>query len=207
MSVLPEILRGDVLERNPEYRTELLRLTPVVLPDAAPYLTRIYRCTKDLALRNSILKLLADYDLPELEPFFAEAYARERHLEMKVVAMRGLAQFASEPDIAERLASLRGSLRKVEQSTPLNYFQYEMLLGPRSLPYLVKRYGYTSLHETVAQVKAEYERMPDAVKGLVTTDESGNVIELVSREDYKRRMDEALAEVRARTTDDGFTSR
>ena len=83
---------------------------------------------------------------------------------MKVVAMRVLAQFANEQDIAGRLASLRASLRKVEQSTPLNYFQYEMLLGPHSLPYFVKRYGYTSLHETAAQVKAQYERMPDAVK-------------------------------------------
>ena len=133
--------------------------------------------------------------------FFAEAYSPERYHSIKLTALRGLAQFASEQEIAERLAKLRASLRKVEQSTPLNFSEYEMLLAPQSLPYLVQRYGYASLNETLDQVRSQYERMPEPVKGLVTADESGNFIVLVSREEYLRRVAQAVEEVRARGAD------
>ena len=206
MSVLPAVLEGDVLERMPDYRSALLGLSPEVLPDGVPDLIRIYRSTKDLAFRNKILKVLAACDRPELAEFFVEAYARERYHSMKVFAIRGLAQFASEQDIARRLAGLRGSLRKVEQSTPLNFVEYEVLLGPFSLPYLVERYGYASLRQTLAQVKGQYERMPDAVKGLVTTNEFGDVVEPVAQQDYRQRVDEAIAEVRARTSGEVLSS-
>ena len=133
--------------------------------------------------------------------FFAEAYARERYHSMKATALRGLAQFANEQEIADQLIKLRASLQKVEQSTPLNFSEYEMLLAPQSLPYVVQRYGYVSLNETLDQVNAQYERMPDPVKGLVTADESGNFIVLVSREEYRLRVAQAVEEVRARGAD------
>lgn len=88
----------------------------------------------------------------------------------------------------------------MEQSTPLNFVEYEILLGPFCLLYLVERYGYASLQQTLAQVRAQHQRMPDAAKGLLTANESGDVVETVSREDYRRRVDEAIAEVRARTS-------
>lgn len=198
MSGLPSVLRGDVRERSREYREALSSLTPDVLPTAAPELVRIYWSTKDLLYRNTILKLLVECDRPELEEFFAAAYSRERYHSMKVTALRGLAQFADEKDIAARLTKLRESLRKVELSTPLNFAEYEELLGPFALPYLVKRYGYASLVATLAQVQAQYERMPDAAKGICTTTETGEFIQLVTREEYDRRMADALAELRSR---------
>jgi hypothetical protein len=200
MSELPGVLRGDVLGRNPEYREALSSLTPDVLPEAAPELVRIYWATKDLFFRNKILKLLVDCDLPELEEFFAAAYSRERYHSMKVTALRGLAQFAVEEDIAVRLTKLRESLRKVELSTPLNFVEYEELLSPFSLPYLVNRYGYASLIETLAQVRAQYDRMPDAAKGILTMTNTGEVIQLITREEYDRRMAAAMAEVRSRSS-------
>jgi hypothetical protein len=204
MSSLPRVLRGDVHERSSKYREALSGLTPDVLPEAIPGLVRIYWATRDLFYRNTILRLLVDCDRPELEAFFAAAHSRERHHSMKVTALRGLAQFADEKDIGARLAKLRESLRKVELSTPLNFVEYEILLGPFALPYLVKRYDYASLIETLAQVQAQYDRMPDAAKGIVTTTETGEVIQLVTREEYDRRTAEAMAELRSRTSADLF---
>lgn len=200
MSGLPSVLLGDVRERSSEYREALSSLTPDVLPEAVPELVRIYWATKDLFYRNTILKLLVDCDRPELEEFFAAAYQRERYHSRKITALRGLAQFAQEKDIAARLTKLRESLRKVELSTPLNFTEYEELLGPFALPYLVKRYGYPSLIETLAQVQAQYDRMPDAAKGICTTTENGEFIQLVTREEYDTRIAEAMAELRSRAS-------
>lgn len=193
------MLLGDVRERSPEYREAISKLTPDVLPEAAPELVRIYWATKDLFYRSTVLKLLVDCDRPELEDFFAAAYTRERHHSLKVIALRGLAQFAAEEEIAARLAKLRVSLRKVELSTPLNFTEYEQLLGPFALPYLVNRYGYPSLVETLAQVKAQYDRMPDPAKGLCTTTASGELVLLVSRDEYDGRLANAIAEIDSRS--------
>lgn len=203
MSALPSELDGDVLERDPAYRAALLGLTTKVLPNGAPDLVRIYRDSKDLAYRNKILALLADCDRVDLADFFAEAYARERYHSMKLFALRGLAQFATEAEIDARLARLRPSIAKVGESTPLNFVEYEILLGPFCLPYLVDRYGYSSLRATMSQVQAQYNEMPEAVKGLITTDDAGNVIELVAHDEYRLRIDAAISEVQERGRDIG----
>ena len=149
MSGLPAVLDGDVKSRDPKYRAALMSLDSSVLPSATADLVRIYRSTKDLAYRFKILRLLSDHDDPELESFFAEAYARERHLDMKVAALRGLAQFAAEPEIDKRLAGFRATLAKREVTTPLNFTEYEYLRQRSALPYLVERYGYQSIHRTL----------------------------------------------------------
>ncbi|RXM53830.1 hypothetical protein BOQ64_02440 [Chryseobacterium sp. CH25] len=48
--------------------------------------------------------------------------------------------------------------------------------GKNALPFLVEKYNYPSFRELLAQVNEQYERMPDAFKGHITTDESGEIV-------------------------------
>lgn len=195
---VPSVLLGDVRPRDPAYRAALMGLTSDALPEANEDLIRIYRSTKDLSYRFKILRVLADCDEPSLQKFFADAYARERHLDMKLTALRGLAQFVTEAEIDKRLIGFRATLKNIERSTPLNFAGYEMLRSRDCLPYLVDRYGYASLNQTLAQVQEQYDRMPDAVKGLLGDDEAGNLVLLVPRAEYDRRVQIALAEIATR---------
>ena len=88
LSALPSVLEHDVGPRDPAFREALMPLTSSVLPAATWDLVRIYRSTKDLSYRFKILRLLFDEADPELESFFAEAYSRERYLDMKIAALR-----------------------------------------------------------------------------------------------------------------------
>jgi hypothetical protein len=191
------VLEGEVRPRDPDYRAALMGLTTAVLPEATAGLVRIYRSSKDQAYRLKVLTLLFDHPDPELEGFFAEAYARERYLDMKVAALRGLAQFATEEEIDTRLAGFRKVLAKREMTTPLNFSEYEYLRQRSALPYLVERYGYPSLHRTLQQVQEQYDRMPDEVKGLIGEDENGRIVPLVTRAEHERRLKAALAIVAA----------
>ena len=83
----------------------------------------------------------------------------------------------------------------------LNFTEYEQLPGPFALPYLVKRYGCPSLVETLAQVNAQCDRMPDAAKGLCTTTVSGEFVLLVTHDEYDRRLANAIAEIDPRSSD------
>ncbi|WP_347218906.1 hypothetical protein, partial [Chryseobacterium sp.] len=129
---------------------------------------------------NKILKLLYNLQEPELHPFFEMAYKKERYRDMKVYALRGLAQFAEEKEIIKLVDKLKASLAKTEKTTPYNYQEYELLKGKNALPFLVEKYNYVSFKELLAQVNEQYERMPDAFKGHITIDEYGEFVHLRS---------------------------
>ena len=61
---------------------------------------------------------------------------------------------------------------------PYNYQEYELLRGRNALPYLVERYGYACLRETLEQVDRQYDAMPEAFKGHFTVDDDGEVVTL-----------------------------
>ena len=153
--------------------------------DNIGYLMRIYAATKQLYIRNTILKLLYDASFLELKAFFEHAYKKERYLDMKLHALRGLSQFISEKEIEKLLVKFNESLLKRAQSTPYNYQEYELLRGKNALPYLVETYQYECFKNTLAQVNRQYDAMPEAFKGHFTTDENGDFVSLRSPGEVK----------------------
>ncbi|WP_313092711.1 hypothetical protein [Chryseobacterium flavum] len=180
MNIFSEILlNGKAGIKNAEFTDVLMNLkSRDIRPENVPDLIRIYKETKRLDFRNKILRLLYDHPYPELKSFFEMAYKKERYLDMKMYALRGLAQFSDEKEIEKLINKLKVTLAKREQSTPYNYQEYELLRGKNALPFLIERYRYVSFIELFTQVNEQYDRMPDAFKGHFTTDEYGEIISL-----------------------------
>lgn len=179
MSELPEVLRSVTGRRLSDVRDALFALEPAQVDErAAEYLVALYTASKQLDVRRQILRLLYDCDFPALDEFFALAYRKERYLDMKVYALRGLARRSQEGTLQRLLEGFRQTLAKRQQSTPYNYQEYELLRGRNALPYLVERYGYACLRETLEQVNRQYDAMPDAFKGHFTVDDKGTLVTL-----------------------------
>ncbi|WES98434.1 hypothetical protein P2W68_02200 [Chryseobacterium arthrosphaerae] len=178
MNIFPEILSDEnVKESHTGFSNALLNLSSKhINPENFETLTRIYKSTKQIHYRNKILKLLYDFPNPELQQFFEQAYKKERYLDMKTYALRGLAQFSDEKEIEKLISKLKPILAKREETTPYNYQEYELLRGKNALPFMVEKYGYECFKDLLKQVNEQYERMPDAFKGHITTDESGEIV-------------------------------
>ncbi|SDH06432.1 hypothetical protein SAMN05216588_102293 [Pseudomonas flavescens] len=180
MNQLPEVLRSsEGKPRISAVRDALFALLPGQVDEAAAgHLAALYQRSKQLDVRRQILRLLYDLDFPVLDRFFAEAFGKERYLDMKLYALRGLARRADEGQLQTLLEGFRQALSKRQQSTPYNYQEYELLRGRNALPYLVERYGYACLRDTLEQVEAQYQAMPEAFKGHFTVDEEGTLVTL-----------------------------
>lgn len=188
----PEILKQEnVNHRNQEFYTAFLELTPdCITAVTSRIVEQIYQTTKLVEFRKQSLKLLCQKDFDHLAEFFQSAYKRERYLDMKILALRGLAQFISEKEIEKLLTKFNTTLKKRPQSTPYNYQEYELLKGKNALPYLVDRYNYPCFQETLEIVERQYDEMPDAFKGHFTVDSEGGIIQLRSPEKSRKMMDE-----------------
>jgi hypothetical protein len=134
------------------------------------------------------LRFLYDFDFPELKDFFDNAYKKERYLDMKIYALRGLSLFVSEKEIEKLLQKFNLTLLKRQETTPYNYQEYELLRGQNSLPYLVQKYNYDCFKETLNQVNAQYNAMPDAFKGHFTIDENGEPVSLRNPEESSKMI-------------------
>ncbi|UHO40805.1 hypothetical protein H5J24_12305 [Chryseobacterium capnotolerans] len=44
------------------------------------------------------------------------------------------------------------------------------------MPFLIEKYNYVLFKVLLAQVNEQYEKMPDAFKGHITTDEFGEIV-------------------------------
>lgn len=188
----PEILANEKInERHVDFRNALFGLNKNVISiDNLEFLTNIYNSTKQLDIRNKILKLLYDFDFEILKEFFLNVYKKERYLDMKIYALRGLSNFLSEKKIAKLLEKFNQTLAKRQETTPYNYQEYEFLRGKNALPFLVEKYGYNCFKETLEQVNRQYKAMPAAFKGHFTTDEKGECVMLKKPEEIKVIMDE-----------------
>ncbi|MBD9656183.1 MULTISPECIES: hypothetical protein [unclassified Pseudomonas] len=179
MSEFPEVLRSVTGKRLSDVRDALFALKPAQVDErAAGYLVALYTGSKQLDVRRQVLRLLYDCDFQALDEFFTQAYRKERYLDMKVYALRGLARRSEEKQLQRLLEGFRQTLAKRQQSTPYNYQEYELLRGRNALPYLVERYGYACLRETLEQVNRQYDAMPEAFKGHFTVDDDGTVVTL-----------------------------
>lgn len=190
MSNFPDILKTEIIkERDPNFTKALFSLDKKNIDQTNfSNLIRIYTSTKELSIRNQILKLLYDFDFSALKDFFNLAYKKERYLDMKINALRGLAKFVSEQEIEKLLQKFNVTLKKRQENTPYNYQEYELLRGKHALPYLVKKYNYSCLKETLDQVNKQYEVMPEAFKGIFTTDENGEIVSLKKPEEASKSI-------------------
>ncbi|MFQ6599138.1 hypothetical protein [Flavobacterium sp. C3NV] len=190
MSNFPSILTDEkIKDSNKDFRSALFSLDKNSIDkDNFVHLARIYSTTKQLDLRNKVLRLLYDFDFPELKDFFDNAYKKERYLDMKIYALRGLSQFTNEKEIEKLLQKFNLTLLKRQETTPYNYQEYELLRGQNSLSYLVEKYNYNCFKETLNQVNAQYNAMPDAFKGHFTIDENGEGVSLRSPEESSKMI-------------------
>lgn len=190
MSNFPAILTDEkIKDSNKDFRNTLFSLDQnSINKDNFAHLTRIYSATKQLDIRNKILRLLYDFDLPELKDFFGNAYKKERYLDMKIYALRGLSQFVSEKEIEKLLQKFNLTLSKRQETTPYNYQEYELLRGQNSLPYLIQKYNYNCFKETLNQVNQQYNAMPEAFKGHFTINENAEFVSLRSPEESSRMI-------------------
>ncbi len=187
----PKILMQETLnEQSRDFYDALFSVDKKdINADNIGYLTHIYDETKQLDIRNKILKLLYDAPFLALKAFFVNAYKKERYLDMKLYALRGLSQFIDEQEIAKLLLKFNEILAKRAQSTPYNYQEYELLRGQNALPYLIKTYHYHCFVKTLEQVNAQYDAMPAAFKGHFTTDEEGEIVLLRTSKESKAILD------------------
>lgn len=185
MSNFPDILTDEkIKDSDINFRNALFSLDKKFIDkDNFIHLTRIYSATKQLDLRNKILRLLYDFDFPELKVFFDSAYKKERYLDMKIYALRGLSQFISEKEIEKLLQKFNLTLLKRQKTTPYNYQEYELLRGQNALPYLVEKYNHNCFKATLNQVNNQYNEMPEAFKGHFAIDENGEFISLRTPEE------------------------
>ncbi|GHS86750.1 hypothetical protein FACS189487_01600 [Campylobacterota bacterium] len=171
-----------------------LKENDIVNDNEIEAIINIYSKTKDLYIRNTCIKLLNNKENSMLKSFFETAYKKERYLDMKINALRGLAHHISENEIKTLLIKFSETLKKRKETTPYNYQEYELLLGKNALPYLYKRYSYKCIKETLQIVQTQYNEMPEAFKGHFTIDEDGNTIILRSAEETSKMISDFFKE-------------
>ncbi|WP_433945151.1 hypothetical protein [Paenibacillus sp. SN-8-1] len=180
-----------VSERNVQFREAINALDyRYIKAGDVHVLADIYFKLKDMALRNKLLGCFMHLSYPELglKPFFQDAYKKERYLDMKPKAVRGLANYATEPEIERTMKHFMKLLMKRPEHTPYNYQEYEFLHSASGLPYLIKKYGYACFEQALRQEEQQYNEMPDAFKGHHTYDEDGNFIVLRSADEVQTML-------------------
>ncbi|GIP51082.1 hypothetical protein [Paenibacillus vini] len=161
--------------------------------EEAKWIEQLYLKLKNIALRNKILYDLIHCKELELAPFFRNAYKKERYLDMRLLAIRGLAHYASEEEINKIVDHFLKILIKRPETTPYNYQEYEFLRSAFGLPFLIKTYGYPCFEKALQQVEKQYEDMPEAFKGHFTFDEDGKAVQLRSPHETKVMMERFFA--------------
>ena len=152
-------------------------------------LTEQYFSEKSVDKRRAILKTIVFKCETFSKDFFEKAFKKERKLEMKLLALRGYAYFASENEVEKCVEKIMNSLIKVPETTPYAHNLYEDMKGKHLLPYLVKTYQYPCFIQLSEQVEKQYDAMPEVFKNIYSYDESGNQYAIREPEEVKRSME------------------
>ncbi|WP_334072620.1 hypothetical protein [Paenibacillus sp. A14] len=161
--------------------------------DEAVLIEQLYFKLKNIALRNQILYGLIRCKELELKDFFQKAYKKERYLDMRLLAIHGLAHYASEEEIDKVMDHFLKILVKRPESTPYNYQEYEFLRSAFGLPLLIKKFGYPCFEKVLQQVEKQYHDMPEAFQGHFTFDEDGKAVQLRLPSETKKMIDRFFA--------------
>ncbi|MCL2312951.1 MAG: hypothetical protein FWC41_12125 [Firmicutes bacterium] len=175
---------------NSEYRESMIhmRFEPFSEEDML-FFKELYLTSKDIFTRNQILQAFVlqclQYDLKD---FFLLAFKKERYLDMRLIAIRGFAAYATEKEIIPLMKKFLEILIKIPTHTPYNYEEYEILRSKFGLPYLVEKYGYSCFKEAFAQLEKQYNDMADECKGFFTLDKNGLHVSLMSSEEISKKL-------------------
>ncbi|WP_435925636.1 hypothetical protein [Paenibacillus sp. DYY-L-2] len=188
------LTNAPIRENDPKFISALDNVDYEFLTtDEASVIELMYFKLKNNATRYKILYGLTRCNTLELKEFFQSAYKKERYLDMRLTAIRGLAYYASEEEIDKVMSHFLKILIKRPESTPYNYEEYEYLRSSFGLPFLIKKYGYPCFEKVLQQVEKQYQAMPDAFKGHFTVDEDGKIVLLRSPKEKKQMMDRFYA--------------
>lgn len=182
---------GSFYEGNMDFRESIFNLEPKLIElDDLETLKYLYFKVKDISLRHKLLLVLRDIYNSQLGEFFQKAYKKERDLEMKLIAVRGLVKYVEENEIRKIMNHFMKILIKRLEHTPYNYKEYEYLRSPSGLPYLIKEYNYNCFHQVLEQVEKQYEAMPFQFKNHYTYDENDNIVELRSPDETNQIIED-----------------
>ncbi|WP_416420020.1 hypothetical protein ACLZHR_15330 [Priestia aryabhattai] len=182
---------GSFYEGNMDFRESIFNLEPKLIElDDLETLKYLYFKVKDISLRHKLLLVLRDIYNSQLSEFFQKAYKKERDLEMKLIAVRGLVKYVEEHETTKIMNHFIKILIKRPEHTPYNYKEYEYLRSPSGLPYLIKEYNYNCFHQVLEQVEKQYEAMPSQFKNHYTYDENDNIVELRRTEETERMIED-----------------
>lgn len=137
-----------------------------------------YKSTKDLLTRNNILKSAILSPPENGKEFFLAAFKKDRYLDMKLTAVRGYAEYATEEEVNTLMSKMLELLKKRAVSTRNDYQEYEPMRSPFLMPYLLKKYDYKCFHDFSDQLEKQYNAMDDEWKGIFTLDEEGKLVDL-----------------------------
>lgn len=179
---------------NADYRSAMTALRfDTFTDDDVAFLTAHYLNSKDVFSRNQILQALVLTCLDrDLKGFFLAAFKKERHVDMRLTALRGYAHYASEQEVTVLTDKLAEIIKKLPTHTRCPYQEYEMLRSQFGLPYLVERYGYDCFLRAAEQLNTQYDEMPDLCKGFFTLDAQGMHVPLLPPEETKERLGKLL---------------
>ena len=182
---------GSFYEGNMDFRESIFNLEAKLIElDDLETLKYLYFNVKDISLRHKLLLVLRDIYNSQLSEFFQKAYKKERDLEMKLIAVRGLVKYVEEQEITKIMNHFVKILIKRPEHTPYNYKEYEYLRSPSGLPYLIREYKYNCFHQVLEQVEKQYEAMPSQFKNHYTYDENDNIVELRSPEETEQMIED-----------------
>ncbi|MGW8444162.1 hypothetical protein ACWGXJ_24945 [Paenibacillus sp. S33] len=181
---------ASLRENDPKFICTINDLAYELLTtDEVGLIEQLYFKMKNIALRNKILYGLIRCRHLELKDFFQKAYKKERYLDMKLLTIHGLAQYATEQEIDKVINHFLKLLIKRAETTPYNYYEYEFLRSAFGFPLLIKKYGYSCFEKVYQQVEKQYQDMPEAFKGHLTFDEDGKQVSLRTPMKIKQMID------------------
>ncbi|ASR49800.1 hypothetical protein NS115_19715 [Paenibacillus jamilae] len=181
---------APIRENDPRFMSALDDVVYEFLTkEEADLIEILYFKSKNAAWRNKILRGLIQCKELELKDFFQKAYKKERYLDMKLLTIHGLAQYATEQEIDKVINHFLKLLIKRAETTPYNYYEYEFLRSAFGFPLLIKKYGYSCFEKVYQQVEKQYQDMPEAFKGHLTFDEDGKQVSLRTPMKIKQMID------------------
>lgn len=150
--------------------------------------------TKDVPQRCELLKKIVLNCEEYTKEFFYQAYKKERYLDMRLMAIRGYAHFASEEEVDELMKKMLDLLIKIPTHTPYAYEEYAYLRSEFLMKYLLKKYNYKSFQVFNEQLEKQYNDMPEVFKDLFSLDENGNLYDIKDNEEAWAAIDKFLSE-------------
>lgn len=195
--ILKENSEKKSFERIPLFYETVFKIKDISLADDdIEFLVQLYGLLKDIPCRNFVLQTLVLRDNGKLREFFLYSFKRERYLHMKLNAIRGYANYATEHEVETLMSKFTEILTKRPLTTPYNYEEYELIRSKFGLPFLIKKHKYKCFIDSYEQEEKQYQAMPDAFKGYFTLDEKGNVVNLMTFEQIHKKMDAFFSQAR-----------